>query len=135
MNNGEWGTMSIKENFATVINCMDGRVQLPVNEFMAKMYTVKYIDTITEAGPNKILAEESNKVLIESIKERMSVSVEKHGSKICAIVGHHDCGGNPSGKEQQILEIKKSIDLIKKWYDSIEVIGLWVNEQWQVEMI
>lgn len=127
--------MSIEKNFGTVINCMDGRVQLPVNEFITKRYKVTYIDTITEAGPNKILAEDSNKVLVESIKSRMSVSVEKHGSKVCAIVGHHDCGGNPSAKEQQILEIKKSIKVIKQWYDSVEVIGLWVDDQWKVEMV
>jgi len=37
-------------SFCTAINCMDGRTQLPVNEFMRRKLGVAYVDTITEAG-------------------------------------------------------------------------------------
>jgi hypothetical protein len=56
--------------FITVINCMDGRVQLPVIEWLKKNYKADFIDTITEPGPNKILSERKNRFLIESIKKK-----------------------------------------------------------------
>jgi len=43
--------------FATAINCMDGRCQLPVIEWMKKRYGVEYVDMITEPGPDGVLAE------------------------------------------------------------------------------
>lgn len=42
-------------SFCTVINCIDGRVQMPVNQYMQQRFKVKYVDTITEPGPNLIL--------------------------------------------------------------------------------
>ncbi|AHF97398.1 MAG: carbonic anhydrase [Desulfurella sp.] len=121
--------------FVSVVNCMDGRVQEPVINWMKKKYNAEYVDMITEPGPIKILSDNSDKCLVESIKSRLVVSVEKHGSKVIAVVGHHDCAGNPSDKQTQINQIKNSINLIKTWFNDVEIIGLWVNEKWQVEKV
>jgi hypothetical protein len=45
-------------HFCTVINCMDGRVQLPVNKYLQKRFNVAYVDSITEAGPVRIISDE-----------------------------------------------------------------------------
>ena len=37
-----------KGNFGTVINCMDGRTQLPVNEYLRREYGLDFIDTVNE---------------------------------------------------------------------------------------
>ncbi|MGC8790723.1 MAG: carbonic anhydrase [Desulfurella sp.] len=121
--------------FVSVVNCMDGRVQEPVINWMKKKYNAEYVDMITEPGPIKILSDNSDKFLVDSIKSRLVVSVEKHGSKVIAVVGHHDCAGNPSDKQTQINQIKNSINLIKTWFNDVEIIGLWVNEKWQVEKV
>ncbi|MAU93791.1 MAG: hypothetical protein CMJ93_06235, partial [Planctomycetes bacterium] len=42
-------------SFATVINCIDGRFQVSVNEFVRQHFDVSFVDTITEAGPVGIL--------------------------------------------------------------------------------
>ena len=89
-------------NFATAINCMDGRVQLPVIKWISEKYGVDYVDMVTEAGPVKILADNGDAVLQESIRKRVEISVNKHGSKIVAIVAHFDCAGNPVEKDIQI---------------------------------
>ncbi len=122
------------DKFGTVINCMDGRTQLPVNEWMRKKYNLDYIDTITEPGPDKILAENDLKT-VQSIRKRVMISVEKHGSDIVAVVAHHDCAGNPVDKEEHLRQVHKSIDLIKSWNLPVKTTGLWVNENWQVEAI
>ena len=121
--------------FATAINCMDGRTQLPVNELMRKKYGVDYIDTLTEPGPVKILAENAPESLIESLKTRVAISVEKHGSKAICIVGHWGCAGNPVDKDVQMGQLDKAVATVKSWGYDVEIIKIWVGEDWQAEEV
>jgi len=121
--------------FVTTINCMDGRVQEPVIQWLKKKFNSKYVDTITEPGPNLILAQDEDTDRIESIKERVDISVNGHGSETIAIVGHYDCAGNLAEKEEQLEHIKASIAKVKDWDFGVKVIGLWVNQEWEVEPI
>jgi carbonic anhydrase len=124
-----------KSIFAAAINCMDGRVQLPVTELMKEEYGVEYVDMITEAGPIKYLSENKKTGVIESIKNRVAVSINAHGSRILAVVGHHDCAGNPVDKEAQIRQMDDSISLIKSWDYDIQVVKLWVDHSWRAHII
>lgn len=63
-------------DFCTVINCMDGRVQLPVIEHLQKRFNAKYVDSITEPGPNLILSEQNNPILVKHILDRLKISIE-----------------------------------------------------------
>ncbi|GIW66692.1 MAG: hypothetical protein KatS3mg095_0590 [Candidatus Parcubacteria bacterium] len=123
------------KKFITVINCMDGRVQLPVNNWLRKRFQADFVDTITEPGPNRILATNSPKFLVTSIKKRVEISIKKHKSKLIAIVGHYDCAGNPVTKEKQIDHILKAKQKIGSWNLGVKIICLWVNEKWKVEEI
>ena len=122
-------------NFCTAINCMDGRVQLPVNEYLRARFDANYVDTITDKGPNLILTlgEEQNK--IDAILDKVALSINKHNSKGIAVIGHYDCAGNPSPNEEQVEHIKKSVKFLKDKIENIEIIGLWVDEKWKVNEI
>jgi len=119
-------------SFCTVINCMDGRVQLPVIEYLRNRFGVDYVDSITEPGPNLILAQQTNVNVVESIFKRIKISVDHHGSVGIAVAGHYGCAGNPAAKEEQTQHTLDAIDYIKRRCDDIEVIGLWVDENWKV---
>ena len=114
--------------FATAINCMDGRTQLPVFEYLKDNFAVDFVDMITEPGPNKILADDKDKTLVNSIRRRVEISVNKHQSKIIAVVGHYDCAGNPADKDEQEKQISIAINRIKQWNLGVELIGLWVDQ-------
>jgi len=88
--------------FVTAINCIDGRVQVPVMEYLKNNCGAKYVDMITEPGPNKILGEKKNNAVLESIRKRVEISITRHASNLAAIVGHHDCAGNPVDKKTQL---------------------------------
>ncbi len=122
-------------SFCTAINCMDGRTQLPVNEFMRRRFGSTYVDTITEPGPISILAGGEDPGLLESVFHRIAISVDKHGSRAVCVVGHHDCAGNPVDKETQLEQISRAVELIRGRYPAVEVIGLWVDEQWAVQEV
>jgi len=121
--------------FATAINCMDGRVQIPVIEWMKKEYGMNYIDMITEPGPNKILAENKETPVFKSIKKRVEISLNKHGSELIAIVGHYDCAGNPVEKDKQLKQIQSAIKTVKSWNFEVQIIGLWIDGNWDVDKV
>ncbi|NLE46309.1 MAG: hypothetical protein GX620_16445 [Chloroflexi bacterium] len=118
-------------SFATVINCMDGRVQEPVIAWMKQRYGVQYVDSITEPGPILILADNRDLQTIESMRHRTDISVNKHGSHAVAVVSHYDCAGNPVGKDAQMVQLGAAIARVKSWGFGVDVQGLWVDENWQ----
>ena len=66
---------------------MDGRIQLPTIRFLKERFHVDYVDMITEAGPNRILGKQTSFSLIESIFDRLRISVEHHHSVGIAVAG------------------------------------------------
>lgn len=121
--------------FCTVINCIDGRVQLPVIKYLQKKFNADYVDSITEAGPNLILAQARGITSVESIIKRLNISIEKHSSIGIAVVGHYDCAANPALEGEQIAQIQESIRFLRKHYQNIEIIGLWVDSAWEVQEV
>lgn len=121
--------------FATAINCMDGRVQLPVIEYIKKNYDIDFVDTITLPGPVKVLSENKDNILIEHIKKCVEISIRKHNSNLLAIVAHYDCAGNPVDKDTQISHILSAVEEVWSWFHKIKIIGLWVDENWSVNLI
>jgi len=126
----------LDSQFASAANCIDGRVQAPVAAYLTRNYGVKFVDMITEPGINLILAENADSTVVENIKKRLGVSVYHHGSRVIAIVGHPDCGGNPANKEDQILHLRQAQKTVESFGFPVEIILLWVNEDWDtVELI
>ncbi len=123
------------EVFVTAINCMDGRTQRPVFEWMQSTYNAHHVDMITEPGPDGILAD-GHDILVPTIKERVLVSVNAHGSKVVAIVSHDMCAGNPVSKEEHLEHLHKAAETVRGWELPVEVVGLWVDgEKWEVERV
>jgi len=112
---------------------MDGRVQEPVIKYMKERFQADYVDSITEPGPNGILAEKTNQSIIENILLRTDISVNKHKSDALAIIGHYDCAGNPVSKSRQIEQVRQSMHYMGEHFPKITIIGLWVDENWQVQ--
>lgn len=119
--------------FATVINCMDGRVQDPVNQWMKDRTGAEFIDVITEAGPDRIMS--STATASRLILQRILVSRDKHASTQLALVAHTDCAGNPVSKKQHLQHLKQAGKIISTWDLDMDVMMLWVNENWEVELI
>ncbi len=124
-----------RTQFCTAINCMDGRTQLPVIQYLQQRFNVAYVDMITDAGPNRILAEEDDRERIEAIRKRTNISVTAHGSTVIAVVGHVDCAGNPVNHEAQWAPLKQALIRIRQWYPELTVLALWVDDQWRVREI
>jgi len=119
--------------FVTCLNCMDGRVQLPVINWLLKEYSVEYVDMITEAGMDGFIVNHDE--LPTEFINKISISLQKHGSSKIFIVGHDDCGGHPVDENTHREHILISVDKIKKLKPECTVIGLWLSDKWEVENI
>jgi len=118
--------------FATSISCMDGRIQIPLGDWIKKNHSVDYVDTITEPGVEKKIAENID---VGQIKLKAEISIYKHKSDMIVVSGHHDCAGNPVSKEEHVGQIKRSVGIIESWNFPAKVLGVWVNDQWEIEQI
>jgi hypothetical protein len=123
------------DSFCTVINCMDGRMQLPVIKFLQKRFHAEYVDSITAPGPNLILAKGEDLNAVDAILRCVEISVGKHGSTGIAIVGHEDCAGNPADKGEQFLHLRLAYDRIHDAFPDCEITTLWVSIKGHIEEI
>lgn len=122
--------------FVTALNCMDGRTQLPVNDLLREKFSAEYVDTITEPGINKVVAEGSDDdAVVRGVFMKIDISVNAHGSSVIAVVGHHDCAGNPSSYETQLAQIRTSVAHLKEKYPAVHVLGIWVDDAFSVHIV
>lgn len=118
--------------FCTAINCMDGRVQVPVNDFCQRRFSAEFVDTITEPGPVRLLAERADQHALDSVMDRLAISLDKHGSVGVAIVAHDDCTGNPASESVQLTQLREAASWLQASYPGVEVIALWIDGDWVV---
>ena len=120
--------------FGTVVNCTDGRVQMPVLNYLKTNTDITYFDSANEAGPLRTLTKKSDKCRLITLKEQIRTSLEEHGSRFIALVGHHDCTDNPGNRAFQESQMDESLDYLQRSFGTeITYVGLYVNERWEVE--
>ena len=122
--------------FGTSVSCMDGRIQEPIRKWITEKFNVQHVDVVTQPGVDGVLVGKDGPH-IELIKHMVAISVNAHGSSTIVISGHYDCAGHPVSDEQHIQDIKKAVSVVKSWdnMSGKEVIGIWVNDDWQVEQV
>ena len=118
--------------FATSISCMDGRIQIPISQWIKENYSVDFVDTITEPGVDKVIAVNSD---LDSIKTKIGISINAHKSKLVVVSGHYDCAANPVSDDEHIDLIKKDIEMISSWNLGVDIVGVWVDGSWKVNLV
>jgi len=73
--------------------------------------------------------------VIESIKMKANISIHAHKSELIVVSGHHDCAANPVSSEEHIEFIKKGVEAISSWNLGAKVIGVWVDDSWNVNAV
>ena len=61
--------------FCTAVNCMDGRAQRPVIDYLSESFCVEHVDVVIEAGPVAGPASNPESDRSQSICQRIDVSV------------------------------------------------------------
>jgi hypothetical protein len=121
--------------FGTAINCIDGRTQEIIIDYMKQKYNIDGVDMVTFPGLDGLFSNEQNSAEIAFIRRSVSISIERHGSKIIALVGHSDCAGNPGDREHHNKHIRRAMQEVSSWNLNAQAIGLYVNEKREIEVV
>ena len=121
-------------SFATAITCIDGRVQSPVSDWVKRNAHADFVDTITWPGPDNMLTS-APQTILDEVRRMVEISVNAHGSAFVAIAGHYDCAAFPADRARHLAAIRDAVAIIAGWGLPVRVTGLWVNEQWQIEVV
>jgi len=120
--------------FGTAISCIDGRVQGPVAAWVKANAHVDYVDTVTVPGPDKALTQGAPEQ-IAALRGSVEISVNAHGSQVVVVAGHYDCAAFPAEREAHVAAIREAVNVVRGWGLPVVVIGLWVNDHWEIEQI
>lgn len=101
--------MMMNFRFGTAINCIDGRTQEVVIDHMKQKYNIDGVDMVTFPGSDGIFSSGDHSEAIALIRRAVSISIEKHGSQIIAVVGHYDCAGNPGDREHHYIHLRRAM--------------------------
>jgi len=123
----------MRSKFATAINCIDGRAQIPAIDWIRLHLNVEYVDLITEPGADKILALETD--IAPVVRAKVEFSARVHDPVALIIAGHHDCLANPVSREEHIEQIREAVKRIHSWGIVARAVGIWVNEWGWVDLI
>ena len=118
---------------AVCLNCMDGRVQLPIIQWIKDNHDVDYVDMITEPGIDGLLADDT--IDIDLIKYKINISIEKNNASVIFVAGHYDCKGNPGSDQEHKEQVLSGVERIAEAFGEKTVIGLWINSGWKVEKL
>lgn len=124
----------MKKRFGTALNCIDGRTQIPIIKWLKENFDVDYVDLITEPGMDKVLSQ-GNWAEIVKLRDKTILSIEAHKSNVVAVVGHYDCAANPVSDGKHFKDIATSTHIVESWGLPVKVIGLWVDEFWNVYVV
>lgn len=120
--------------FGAAINCIDGRAQEPVTRWLKERYHLDHVDVITEPGADGALLAQPG--LAEQIRSKALLSIQRHAASVVAIAGHHDCLANPASASEHREQIRRCTAMLRlSWSLPVTVVGLWVNERWEVEEV
>ena len=125
------------ETFFTSVGCMDGRSECAVAKWGRKKFGVEYADAITEAGlVGQLSKDHLDKYLIDSLENKIKISLEKHKSKNIVVSGHEDCAGHAVSEKQHKKDVLKTVELIRLMFPKVSVLPVYVkkvNREWTVE--
>jgi hypothetical protein len=127
--------MMMNFRFGTAINCIDGRTQEVVIDHMKQKYNIDGVEMVTFPGADGIFSSGDHSEAIALIRRAVSISIEKHGSQIIAVVGHYDCAGNPGDREHHYIYLRRAMHEVSSWNLHAQVIGLYVNDKREIEEV
>ena len=119
------------ERFAVVLNCIDGRTQQALIEWVQRELDVTHVDVVTEPGVDRVLAR-GEAATVQALLDKVCVSRLAHGAVAVIVAGHHDCAANPGDAEHHLGDVTGGVATMRPLLPEMPVHGVYVDDTWQV---
>ena len=119
------------ERFAVLLNCIDGRTQQPLLDWVRRMLDATYVDVVTEPGVDAVLAR-GDDTIVQALLDKVCVSLLAHGAVALIVAGHHDCAANPGEAAQHEQDLAAAVDTLREALPELPVRSVYVDSTWSV---
>lgn len=119
--------------FALAINCVDGRVQRPLLQWVRDSLSLEELDCLTVPGPDAALCEAGAEY--DRARKLATFLAEKREHACALVAGHWDCLGNPVGQARHREQIVRAAGELHGWGIAPRTLGLWIDEGWEVSVV
>lgn len=124
----------VEGGFAVVLNCIDGRVQRSLADWVRKQYGVDYADAVTEPGIDVVLAL-GDATAREALLDKVCISRLAHLACYLVVAGHHDCAANPVPRSVHEEHIRTAVGHLRTALPGFHVDGVFLDETWTPSLI
>ena len=123
----EPSTRGSSPTFATVLCCIDGRVQGPLADFTRTHFGVDYVDTVTRPG---LVGR-----LDRGVEDDLAISIEAHQSQGIVVSGHASCAGYIGDEAAQRQACRAVAARLGEIWGEMEIVPVWVALSGAVELL
>ena len=116
---------NLNGKFTCCLNCIDGRIQLPVINWIKNNYDIEFVDMLTQPGMDGFIANPDSD--LNDLLEKIHISLRVHDCQEIFLVAHEDCAANPVDFETHRKQLFDSTEKIKNHFPSSKIIGIWIN--------
>ncbi|MDP3966668.1 MAG: hypothetical protein Q8Q02_00175 [Nocardioides sp.] len=114
-----------------LLNCIDGRTQDPLVEWIRRELDVTHVDVVTEPGVDGVLARGED-TTVQALLNKVCVSRVAHGAVALVIAGHHDCAANPGDSAWHLSDVARAAHNLGRALPELPVRAVYVDETWTV---
>jgi hypothetical protein len=119
------------ERFAVLLNCIDGRTQQPLLEWVRRELDVSHVDVVTEPGVDGVLAR-GDGAMVQALLDKVCVSRLAHGAVALVLAGHHDCAANPGQAVSHLQDLERATEVVVQALPELPVHAVYVDHTWAV---
>lgn len=123
----------MEDKRAVCLNCIDGRAQLPVINWILDSYDVDCVDMITEPGMDGVISR--NHETFEVLAKKVELSVRVNNASVIFVAAHHDCRGNPASEEEHCEHVRKAVERVRQEFPRMPIVGVWVDHDWKAQEV
>lgn len=121
-----------REGSATVLYSVSQGVQHEVAEWLNTCLGINQFDHMTQKDLQQVTKTKCDKSIAD-LRNKITSSVETHGSDIVAVVGYD--GDGEAQPHRTFENMHMTMSSVASWQTDVRVIGLWVNESGQIDML
>lgn len=117
---------------ATILYGAHQDVQQNVVEWLNTCLGIDQFDHLTEPDVQRAVKNQCDES-IANLRTQLAHSIHENDSDIIAVVGHHS--ENDADAHRPFDSMHKTMSSVATWQTQARVVGLWVNESGQIDML